>query len=880
MKINPLTPKWQHNDPDVRLQSVQSGKLSSEILTKLASDDDDDRVRRAAIERLDDQNTLLNIANSAQSVSPEAAIRWASLVGADLAHIDVVNSELSGTLIKALAIHAPTEDFRLRATEQLTNDDALLEILLCDNLSRVHQHCAGRLEDEAALRKVQQHFLDRDKNVTRIVKSKLQVLNQTRAEQTEREAMLTALLDKLEQLVNGETGPDYGRRVDVLKHQWLALADDPYATPYRNQMSELIAKGETIAAAIPDPREIRKQVMAELVVRCEQLTAECQASPQVDNLTDRLADIVSDWPEDEQTLRQQWLLPLTTLANVQRRWQDLLLNRASMNLAKFKTQLSELEWPEGFPKPANFDAVAAQVDAELQEKAAHSAELEAAQAELQQLADKFETEVSAGHIKAANRVSAKLSKLLESTRPSGELAAHIQQLMAKLQELKDWQGFATQPKRDELCDKMKHLAEDDGIPPPEKAIAIKELQDEWKKLGPSDSRAAQKSWSRFKKLGDQAFAPCAVYFAEQEQIRQQNLEQREKICASLELINAQQDWDGTDWKAMADILHKAKSEWRQYSNVPRRQKKAIDKRFDQALGPIQDRIKQEQSVNVDKKRALIQEVTDLLESDTNTTAIVEATKAIQQKWKQIGLTDRRQDQKLWKAFRSQCDAVFNRRDEDKQAAKQVANETATQFRDLCRQFQQRLDSDAPIAKSDISAFRKDSAAIRLEPQQRGLQAEASKLIKVAEKQLKQQVEANQEQMFREFQRRNQLLDQVDQGALSAADAEQQYDSSVSLDSALSDALLNRSERTFEEQELLLIRLEILADLPSPEASQPARMAYQVQRLNRELSQGVKETRSEREQVQELLMSWFATSAKADQLNTRFQQVAIKLGLPV
>jgi hypothetical protein len=58
------------------------------------------------------------------------------------------------------------------------------------------------------------------------------------------------------------------------------------------------------------------------------------------------------------------------------------------------------------------------------------------------------------------------------------------------------------------------------------------------------------------------------------------------------------------------------------------------------------------------------------------------------------------------------------------------------------------------------------------------------------------------------------------------------------------------------------------------------MAYQVQRLNRELSQGVKETRSEQEQVRELLMSWFATKAKADNLDARFQQVAIKLGLPV
>jgi hypothetical protein len=58
------------------------------------------------------------------------------------------------------------------------------------------------------------------------------------------------------------------------------------------------------------------------------------------------------------------------------------------------------------------------------------------------------------------------------------------------------------------------------------------------------------------------------------------------------------------------------------------------------------------------------------------------------------------------------------------------------------------------------------------------------------------------------------------------------------------------------------------------------MAYQVQRLNRELSQGVKETRSEREQVQALLSDWFSAKNKADSLLPRFEQVASKLKLSV
>jgi exonuclease SbcC len=886
MKINPLSPKWQHSDPEVRLQSVLSGKLSPEVLSQLAAGDADDAVKRAAINLIEDHNALLQIATAEQVVSPDAATRWAILVGADLSHIEVINKELPALLTRALAIHAPTEDFRLRATEYLATETELLEILLSDNLSRVHQHCAGRLEDESSLRTVQQHFLDKDKNVARIVKSKLQVLNQTRAKREAHENAVAAVQEKLQQLVNADRSQEYRRRVDVLKHQWLELAKDPFSEPYKATITELVETCEAISESIPDLAEIRQQQLKVLVERCEHLTAECKNTPHVEHLASTLADILSAWPEDEHELRQLWTAPLANLANMQRRWHELVINRANMNLNKFKTQLAAVDWPEAFPKPVDFNTVSEEIETELKQNAEKDAERQAAQKEIEQVADKLETEVTAGHIKAAKRASSKLNSLLTATKPSSDLNTRITLLNAKLQELKDWQGFATQPKRDELCEKMKVLSEDLGIAPPEKAKAIKELQDEWKNLGPSESRAAQKSWSRFKKLGDKAFLPCSEYFAEQEQIRLLNLQEREKICASLELINSEHDWSTTDWKAMSEITNKAKQEWRQYVNVPRRNKKAIEKRFDQALNPILDRLKQEQSVNAEKKRALIQEITDLLEAESETNAqtqtntLVETAKRAQQRWKDIGITDRRQDQKLWKAFRSQCDAVFNRRDEHKQIAKQAASETATAFREVCKGFQQRLESDTPISQSDISAFRKESSSITLEPQQRGLQAEATSLIKKAENQLKQQVKANQEHMFQEYQRRCQLLDRCDKGEISKEDAERQFDTNIVLDKKLTEALNSRVERSAEDQELLIIRLEILADLPSPEASQAARMAYQVQRLNRELSQGVKETRSEREQVQALLSDWFSAKNKADSLLPRFEQVASKLKLSV
>ena len=69
---------------------------------------------------------------------------------------------------------------------------------------------------------------------------------------------------------------------------------------------------------------------------------------------------------------------------------------------------------------------------------------------------------------------------------------------------------------------------DSAISMPEKAKAIKELQEEWQArlIG---QPSAQRSWSRFKALGDQAYAPVAEYYAAQQAVRRTS-KAREALC--------------------------------------------------------------------------------------------------------------------------------------------------------------------------------------------------------------------------------------------------------------------------------------------------------------------------------------------------------------
>lgn len=856
---NPLTPRWQHEDPSERLEAVASGKLSQEILQQIATEDSNLSVKDAAIELIEAEQFLFDLSGNV----PSAGKRWAELLGADLQNLNRLE-ETPENLLLSVAKFAPQEEFRLRAVE-LISEAARCEVLRHENLSRVHQHCASALEEEHNLNLMRKQFVDKDKNVSRILKSKLQAIKHAKDVAAAEALELETLLERTQQLRDSEPGQDFARRIDVLQQAYNALPDQQAA----EQVKTLLDDCQEILAALPDPAEILRQQLDAITERCADLRAECIATPELETLAETLSGILFDWPEEaDEAQKAELTQDLVELRQAQQDWQAFIALGTNQTLSQFEQTELKLTWPDTFSKPEQYQNSLKEIKQALTEEQVHQDELEAQRNELAEQINRFEQQIADGHIKAANRANTKVTRLLQAGKPSNEQRSQVKLLQSKLQELKDWQGFATQPKRDELCEKMSALAVDQTISMPEKAKAIKELQEEWRKLGSSDSRPAQKSWSRFKHLGDQAYAPVAEYFAAQQTEREGHLKEREEICESLEKFTKEADWDNvSNWKEVAGLLQSASTKWRQHGNVPRKNKKAIEKRFDQATQPIRDHLNGIQKKHIEQKEALIHELKSKLEDEqADMAALINRAKSAQQEWQNIGFIDRRKDQKLWKAFRAQCDAVFNRRDVEKQSEKQAAKQIAEQFRALCKEFEASLDQG--FERKDIGNFKKARAAIDLPRAHRGLDREAKKLIKQAESELKNRAKQNEELMFQEFRRQCDLLDQ---GQTAESDGE------ITLSKSLQTALDNRSEQDEASQDQILIRLEILADLPSPESSQTARMQYQVERLNKELSLGQKETRSEREQVNDLMVEWYSITNKNPEWQVRFKNVATKLG---
>ena len=187
----------------------------------------------------------------------------------------------------------------------------------------------------------------------------------------------------------------------------------------------------------------------------------------------------------------------------------------------------------------------------------------------------------------------------------------------------------------------------------------------------------------FKTAADTAYEPCKQYYQDLSKIKQHNKEQKEEICTQLESFYEQNDWQNADWKAIQSLMIQVNNEYKKYSPVENSAHKTLQARFHQASQLIQDKISEFYQDNSDQKQQKINKAKELFEQE-DLAAAIESCKTLQQEWKTIGSAGR-QEHSLWKIFREQCDALFNRRSEQNEAYKQQLTEEKTKAQALLSQ---------------------------------------------------------------------------------------------------------------------------------------------------------------------------------------------------
>ena len=247
---------------------------------------------------------------------------------------------------------------------------------------------------------------------------------------------------------------------------------------------------------------------------------------------------------------------------------------------------------------------------------------------------------------------------------------------AKLQEGQN----ANLEAKKELCDRAEALLAE--LPTSvnawqKKSDELSEIFGVWKTLGPASKKDNEEIWARFKATMDAFFAKKKEFFASMKDRQNENLERKTQLCIEAEAL-----MESTDWKNATDQLKRIQEEWKTIGPVPKRHTDKIWKRFRAACDTFFTRKnehfsgrKSEEEANLAAKRALLEEIKAFQLTDSRSENM-EAIKAFQKRWIEIGFVPFRQKEAINKEYRELIDGLFD-------AMRRNQNEASTnEFREM------------------------------------------------------------------------------------------------------------------------------------------------------------------------------------------------------
>ena len=254
-----------------------------------------------------------------------------------------------------------------------------------------------------------------------------------------------------------------------------------------------------------------------------------------------------------------------------------------------------------------------------------------------------------------------------------------------------------------LCEKAEELIAEDYASVnawQKKSTELSEIFGVWKTVGPASKKDNEEIWARFRAAMDTFFAKKKEFFASLKDHQTENLERKTQLCIEAEAL-----MDSTDWKNATEQMKKLQEEWKTIGPVPKRHTDKIWKRFRAACDTFFTRKNEhfsgrriEEEANLAAKKALLEEI-KAFELSANRNENMDAIKAFQKRWIEIGYVPMKHKDSINKEYRQLIDGLFD-------AMRKNQNEASTnEFREMMEGWK-----DAPNAGDRV---RKESSKLQI-----------------------------------------------------------------------------------------------------------------------------------------------------------------------
>lgn len=712
--FNLFKPKWQHSDPTVRLKAVMDlAELDQATLTQIAIGDSAPEVRRAALHRINDWHALMALAASGveQTIINELTERIEALQMSELFAAQGVEAKLNAlaiiskeALLARVAVEETEADIRLRAVERL-NDQELLAEVVTKNCGKAPALLAvEKIADESLLRKVALDAASRSARAR--AQQKVDEIEAERNKPTPealREMELADIMAQADQLcasTNFELALEQCRK---LQKRLLEIVEpgDQRADDLEKCCALIQGKQQEAMAREAERLELQKQ-LEERLLRLKQIPdqintlakgicgseeaqfsglqhewAEILASlppPPADDLQGNFAEacaaftrsrtlVAHESAEEANLLQALAAIPsfieaedlqqaLDSLSEAQRSfygWQPQIVDRQ-----KVTERLSLLRDQHRAAAARREEARAVVLQANFVARQALLAEMK----DLLATEDIKQAEARLKEIKETWRKLVDLPAEAEDLQPQyAEISRLFAEKLAVVRKEETWQRWQNKNLKEQLAVEAEALDEMTDLRQLFKRI--KELQENWRTIGPAPAKEENPLWRRFQQATDRNFTRCRAYFQELEEEAERNLQEKIRLR---DLAVAQQE--STEWQKNADFIKDLQSQWKAVGRGPKDKEDEIYQSFRAACDHFFERRKAHHAAldlarqaNFELKEALCVQAEALADQPEPTHKL--KFQELQTAWKAIGQASREQEEAIWQRFRGACNRYYD-----------------------------------------------------------------------------------------------------------------------------------------------------------------------------------------------------------------------------
>jgi hypothetical protein len=909
-------PKWQSKNTDIRLEAINALDINLEsdelILLDVAENDINLSVRTKVISKLSNSAQLIALhKKSKPETIPFIEQRLYELANAQsLSLFDLI---LDIKLLTEMIIKSDNPDAFLSGLARIEDPEALYEIATSSKTNKIRQAAAELIESEPLLSRLSTTSKSKDKSVYQIVKAKLATLKAKHQAQQATSESIEKLLQTTEEHARTESSKLYEAKFDSLITRWEPLKHIANTTQqHRFDIASAICaekkqqlinektqheENEKIIQTGGDEQEATIFTLSSTLNRFRESPASDLDISALDALiktqetrwieATRQVKVDKNQNKHYQLLMTELRQYFTSLKKFNELTHDMEKLASDVktpskdqktfeqNASKLKRILSQIDWPDTYATPALLSTCKEALGFSAEVKQQFAENTKAIQTKVSQLIEQMDQALEDRQIKQSHKAHKDIQRLLSQMGPKQSESFHNQLTLRvkQLNELRDWQGYASSPRQLALCESMERLV-DRNIDPIDKADQIKSMQKEWKQLG---GAADQDIWLRFKAASDSAYLPCQAFFEEQNTLKKSNIEKRAKLISQLSEFIQNNDWDQADWKAVETINKQARLEWKDAYPVDFKANKTLQNQFNSLLTEFDTRLNGERNKNLALKNNII-ETAKALTTHENLEEAINQAKALQNDWKKIGITPHKQDRDLWKTYRNICDQIFARRDEAKNQRKLEVNASIEQSELYCNEIERFASSMATLTleemNSGLSEYRQKYKQLpslprkQTEQQQTRYEAALNAIKRTISTQENKQVLVE----WKEVQRKSTICRTYYENAQAGLEqAQSELDASfvskVKLSKPVETALKslwisikagslkNDTVINLEQARSLCIGCEVAAGLDSPDSDKALRMQLQVNRLTIGMSSS-NDHQSREIQLNDLLLDWY------------------------